>query len=386
MNTQTLLSRRRFLAGSAAVSAGTILAACGGGQATTATAQPTVPPATAAPTPSPTAVPTVAPTATSAPATVTAAPATALPTATTALTATPRPGLTATAQAVAALPAPKLVLTIGGDGPARFSSPNACVVDAQGTIYVGEYSATRNTIKKFAPDGTLLAQWSDRGDGDGQSNGITSLAVDRQGNLYVADFFNTRVQVFDPDGKLLGKIPTDPSIGPVSVAVDERDNVIVAQHRRHAHYLQKFDPAGNLLLAWAEGGTGGGQISDVNGASAMTLDTSGNVLVSDPDNYRLVVFGGDGTFLKNIGTRGTDDDQFRDGPGPLAVDRHGNIFARDRGGLVQFDPDGHYIGRWNRARGTGTPFAIGHAMAFDPAGYLYLINGLNNRLEKYRLD
>ncbi|MCG3181876.1 MAG: hypothetical protein BIFFINMI_04311 [Phycisphaerae bacterium] len=78
-------------------------------------------------------------------------------------------------------------------------------------------------------NGVLRMKWSDAaagdlwlgkdepGDDDAHFNSPEGLATDARGNLYVCDWGNNRVMVFDPDGKLLGKLAVDK---PQQIAVD----------------------------------------------------------------------------------------------------------------------------------------------------------------------
>ena len=59
---------------------------------------------------------------------------------------------------------------------------------------------------KFSPDGQVLASWGSEGTGDGQFTGVSSVALDSRTNkVYVADPINSRIQVFDSNGKFLTK-------------------------------------------------------------------------------------------------------------------------------------------------------------------------------------
>jgi DNA-binding beta-propeller fold protein YncE len=64
----------------------------------------------------------------------------------------------------------------------------------------------RNRIVKFSPDGQVLASWGSEGSGDGQFRGLSSVTVDpTNSKVYVADPLNSRIQVFDSNGKFLTK-------------------------------------------------------------------------------------------------------------------------------------------------------------------------------------
>ena len=75
----------------------------------------------------------------------------------------------------------------------------------RGKIYVadtGHTNSENHTVKIFNISGDLLGTIGQgKGEAPGQFLFPTYVAVDKQGNLYVTDTLNSRVQVFDPDGK-----------------------------------------------------------------------------------------------------------------------------------------------------------------------------------------
>src|SRR6267154_3568913 len=85
-------------------------------------------------------------------------------------------------------------------GPASFYQPTDTVVGPDGSTYVTDgYGNSR--VVKFTPEGNLVKYWGDRGTKPGQFNTPHSIVMDRNQNLYVADRQNSRIQVFDTDGK-----------------------------------------------------------------------------------------------------------------------------------------------------------------------------------------
>ena len=59
-------------------------------------------------------------------------------------------------------------------------------------------------IQKFTTTGTFITRWGSEGSGDGQFNGPVSVAVDNADNVYVTDQSNSRIQKF----KLTTPCPT----------------------------------------------------------------------------------------------------------------------------------------------------------------------------------
>jgi DNA-binding beta-propeller fold protein YncE len=89
--------------------------------------------------------------------------------------------------------------------------------DAAGNTYISD-GYINSRVAKVDKDGNWVKSWGEPGTGPGQLNTPHSIATDDQGNVYVADRGNTRIQVFDGDGKYLREIhvnvPYDHSIHP----------------------------------------------------------------------------------------------------------------------------------------------------------------------------
>src|SRR4030095_12519575 len=77
-----------------------------------------------------------------------------------------------------------------------------------GSTYITDgYGNSR--VVKFTKEGNLVKYWGDRGARPGQFNTPHSIVIDANANLYVADRQNSRVQVFDTEGKFKQEWPLD---------------------------------------------------------------------------------------------------------------------------------------------------------------------------------
>ena len=95
--------------------------------------------------------------------------------------------------------------------------------DKQGNIYV--LSTFSDMIVKFAPDGTRTATIGSRGSQDGQFFFLNSVAVDSKGRVFASD---TRgVQVFDSDGKFIGKFTVSRGT-PYGMAFSDQNELWIA--------------------------------------------------------------------------------------------------------------------------------------------------------------
>jgi len=117
---------------------------------------------------------------------------------------------------------------VTGDGPDTFNSPSDVLVAPNGDVLVadGHGGDTNARIVKFTKDGTFIKAWGKKGAGPGEFNVPHRLAMDSSGRLFVADRANSRIQIFDQDGKLLAEWK---QFGrPSGVFIDKNDIIYVA--------------------------------------------------------------------------------------------------------------------------------------------------------------
>ncbi|MBE0474221.1 SMP-30/gluconolactonase/LRE family protein [Rhodoferax sp.] len=164
----------------------------------------------------------------------------------------------------------------------------------RGKLYVvdsGRVDTEEHRIKIFDLQGKLLGKIGNQiGDVEGSFLFPTFISVDAKGNVYVADTLNSRVQMFDPDGKfvqIFGKRGTAPGQfdKPKGVATDTFGNVYVADAAWSN--VQIFNPKGQILMFFAGRGTYPGLMQN---PTAMTIDRQNRIYVSDGINQRVNVY------------------------------------------------------------------------------------------------
>ena len=90
----------------------------------------------------------------------------------------------------------------------QFRQPTDVTWDTQGNIFISD-GYINSRVAKYDKNGRWVKQWGDRGSKPGEFNTPHSIAADAKGNIYVADRENSRIQVFDHDGKFLKIIKID---------------------------------------------------------------------------------------------------------------------------------------------------------------------------------
>jgi len=214
----------------------------------------------------------------------------------------------------------------GDGGPAtsaEMRGPIAIVFGKSGDLYIADYqnarvrkvSASTGIITTIAGDGTL----ANSGDGGlaihaAVGNPI-ALAVDRYENLYVCDQANSRVRKID---RLTGLISTIAGSGtkagysgdgglataaemyfPAGITLDSSGNIYISDTRNNC--VRKVDAVTGIIntiagrFQWGYTGDGGPATSaDLYYPTDLSIDKNGNLFIVDVQNNRIrrVIFNG----------------------------------------------------------------------------------------------
>lgn len=174
----------------------------------------------------------------------------------------------------------KLLMTLGkpgvaGDGPDTFNGPSDVLIAPNGDIFVadGHGGETNARIVKLSKDGRFIKAWGKQGSAPGEFGAPHGLAMDAAGRLFVADRPNSRIQIFDQDGKFLAQWR---QFGrPSGVFIDKRDILYVADSQSNETtnpgYTQGIrvgsvkDGKVTAFIPWSETGTLEGVAADDEG-------------------------------------------------------------------------------------------------------------------------
>ncbi|HMN27537.1 MAG TPA: NHL repeat-containing protein, partial [Caldilineaceae bacterium] len=213
-----------------------------------------------------------------------------------------------------------------GDG--QFNEPWGIAVDRAGQIYVAD--TWNGRIQVFDGNGKFLRKWGyfNTTNGElGDANalfGPRGLAIDLDGNLLVADTGNKRIIRFSPDGALVQQVGGGGVIGgrfeePTSVAVSPVDgSVYVADswNRR----VQKLAPD---LTFVAEYPVPSWDSRDIYMKPYLAVAANGDLYVSDPQFFRVLIYNAAGELKANFGNFGSEPNHFGL-PNGIAADLSGN--------------------------------------------------------------
>jgi DNA-binding beta-propeller fold protein YncE len=171
-----------------------------------------------------------------------------------------------------------LVMTLGeagvpGNDTAHFARPTDIAFLPDGTFFVTDgYVNTR--VLKFDKTGHVLTTWGTPGKGPGQFNLPHGIAIDHQRRVYVADRLNSRIQVFDENGKYLDEWPDIRR--PIDLLITADEHLWVAD--LDTNKLLQYDLNGKLLSSW---GTYGIFPGGFWGMHQISVDPAGNLYVAE---------------------------------------------------------------------------------------------------------
>ncbi len=173
--------------------------------------------------------------------------------------------------------------------------PTGIALDrVRGKIYLADTSHTKSAahvVKVFNLRGELIGTVGhDKGSEAGEFLFPTYLAVDPQGNLYVTDTLNSRVQMFDADGKYLKTVGSRGSAWgmfdkPKGVALDSFGNLYVVDSGWSN--VQIFNQKGDVLLFFGGRGPLPGMLKN---PTDITIDKQNRIYVADYLNHRVEVY------------------------------------------------------------------------------------------------
>lgn len=314
-----------------------------------------------------------------------------------------------------------VVTTWAGDGSpgfsdgalnqARFADPFGIAIDSKGNLYVAD-AGENNRIRKITSDGmvtTLAGGEEGFQDGQGASarfNTPSALALDAQGNLYVADTGNNAVRRIAPDGMVTtiagtGKAGSSDGAAreasfdaPVGVAVDAQGNIYIAD--TYNDRIRKVTTDGQVRTIAGEGTSPGYSDGPAMSARfdtpcALAVTPTGDLYIADTGNnaIRKLTTDGQVTTVARADAL-TDDQSLLFAPAGLALTHDGFLYVtgNDRGRIAQVHPNGMVRALagagsgFGDGDGAGARFNSPSGIAIDKRGALYVADSANYLVRK----
>ena len=205
-----------------------------------------------------------------------------------------------------------------GSGIGEFYQPTDMAIDKEGNKYVVD--SENHRIQKFTKNGIFITKWGKYGQGDGEFMLPTGIAINSDGDVYIADEKNHRIQKFTSSGVYLSQWGSYGTYeyefkNPKNIAIDSHDNIYVVD--KYNKRIQKYNKSGNYIKSWY-----------VDYPNAIGINQSTDEIYVASSDYEIIKFNADGEELLKWGTKGTDDGEFEN-QSDITVDTNGNVFVSD---------------------------------------------------------
>jgi DNA-binding beta-propeller fold protein YncE len=276
--------------------------------------------------------------------------------------------------------------------PPGFGGVPAVALDSKGNLWAFQRAdAGKPQLFKFDPNSRLILQVGQ--DVTGYQDKAHGMAVDADDNVWITAANGATVMKISPEGKLLLTIGERGRRGdwneakgqrllwqPVMIAFAPNGDVYIGEgHANESpNDTDSDDPANNLGAAriihldkngtfnnqWYGNEVGQGKFSSAHG---LAVDpANGDVWIGDREEYRIVVYSGDGKFLKTM--------QMRNLVCALYFDSHGQpwMASGQDGQFLKLDRNGRVLGAIGNGMGIGTgQFIEASYWAMDKQDNLY---------------
>ncbi|HEX7314320.1 MAG TPA: hypothetical protein VF297_10375 [Pyrinomonadaceae bacterium] len=217
-----------------------------------------------------------------------------------------------------------------GVGAGHFKDARSIAVDAEGRIYVGEYTGGR--IQVFDSSGKFVTQWT-----VDPKMPLRGMTADRRGTVYVIQ--RGEINKYEgTTGRFLGK--TGEGGGHYDDVFATPDGGLVAFARKSQDNVVKIDSSGQVKQVIEKAVSGQTDRSELS--IRVAADGAGNVYALGEFNDAVFKFSPDGRFQTRFGGDGDEPGLFR-APGAVAVDNQGRVYVADFKGVQVFDPNGRYL-------------------------------------------
>ena len=187
-----------------------------------------------------------------------------------------------------------------------FREPTDVAWDAEGNIYISD-GYINSRVAKYDRNGDWVKSWGEKGTAPGQFRLPHSIAIDRNNNVYVGDRSNTRVQVFDTDGKFLRmfRVTVPPAPGSRAVygntpagerlaaAIGAPNSLCITPGPNQVLFLGESTFPGRIFKLSLDGkvlgviGRSGRNLKQFSGAHALACPSENEIYAAESSNWRV---------------------------------------------------------------------------------------------------
>jgi NHL repeat-containing protein len=276
--------------------------------------------------------------------------------------------------------------------PPGFGGVPAVALDSKGNLWAFQRAdAGKPQLFKFDANQKLILQVGP--DVIGYQDKAHGMAVDADDNVWITAANGATAMKISPEGKLLMTIGTRGRRGdwnedkaqrllwqPVMIAFAPNGDLYIAEGHANespndtdsddpvnslgAARIIRLDKNGRFISQWYGNEVGQGKFASAHG---LAIDpANGDVWIGDREEYRIVVYSGDGKFLKTM--------QMRNLVCALYFDSHGQPWmgSGQDGQFLKLDRNGTVLGAIGNGMGIGTgQFVEASYLVMDKQDNLY---------------
>lgn len=165
----------------------------------------------------------------------------------------------------------------------EFNEPTRVAFAPNGDFFVSD-GYINSRVVRFNNDAEYLMHWGKKGKADGEFDLVHDVVIDSRNRIYVADRNNARVQIFDGNGKFLGKWTHAGS--PYGLAYAAQENAIYMCDGLNGRIV-KLNLEGQILGVLGSPGRIPGRLTS---AHHIAVDSRGDIYVAEIRNWRVQKF------------------------------------------------------------------------------------------------
>lgn len=277
-----------------------------------------------------------------------------------------------------------------GFDPGQFRDPTGIAVTAD-EVFVSD--ARNSRIQVFDHEGRFKRQIAGNGIPGAELGRPMNLSI-HDDELYAADYWNDRIQVYGLNGthhRNIGSSGSEPGQfdSPGGVAVNAQHELYVADF--YNQRVQHLSADGQFIEQWGVTREVGFGIGEFNYPTDVAIGIDGQLIIGDGYNDRIQLFNSSGNFIRKWGGP-LAMNIFGPFPGwfatvtSVAVGPEGNVFVADfyNNRVQKFSSEGRFLTAFGSS-GTGPgQFSYVMAVAVAPDGTVFATDLGNNRVLSFK--
>ena len=283
------------------------------------------------------------------------------------------------------------VLSFGsaGTGDGQFTQPRNLAIADDGTIYV--LDSGNNRVEYFSGNGTYLGQWN--ASEAGGMNQPWGIAVGTDGSVFVADTWNHRILKFSSEGQVLKQwYATDTPgetlsfYGPRDIAISNDGKVFISDTGNKR--IMVYDEDGNYISKFGVSGMGTGEFDEQVG---IAVSSDHQMAIADTWNQRIQIFNINTETLSFTFQNSFDVSawysQSLDNKPYIAYTKDGNILISDPESyrIMEFNSTGTLLRSWNAKGGSIDDYSMPTGVKVDKNGAVWVVDTVNSQINKFIL-